>query len=111
MTPRPDTERFEKLADFFTETMENPKASKRVRLSAAMLLDDLLRRKERREDAESRRAEREAARVARERAEASERDPQPTPPEELAARETEQQRELAAERAIANLGKILQKSL
>ena len=89
-----------------TETMENPRASKRVRLTAAIRLDDLLRRQERREDAEVRRAERVAAQAARERAEALEREQQATP-EDMTAREVEQQREAAHRRGVEHLKKVL----
>lgn len=60
MNPKPGTERFEKLCDFLTQTMEDSKASRRVRLSAAMRLADLLERQQTSEAAEARRIEREA---------------------------------------------------
>ena len=106
----PSASSYSKLIEFFESVIANPHASMRVRITAAGRLDDLLRRQERRETSEVRRAEREAARAARERAEALERETQPTP-EELGSREAEQQRELAAERALTNLVKIMQKSL
>lgn len=109
MTPKPATKRFEKLADFLTDMMENPKASKRVRLSAAMRLDDLLRRQERREDAEARRQDRERVRAAKDQEEALQRErEQQATPERRTAPEAE--REASAERARLNLEKILGKN-
>lgn len=46
MTPSPNTPRFEKLANFLEQVMTDSKASRRVRLSAAMRLDDLLKRQQ-----------------------------------------------------------------
>jgi len=102
MTPRAGSGRYEKLAAFLEDVMENPKASKRVRLSAAIRLDDLLRRQERREDAKARRQDRARVEAAKAQHEALEREQQATP---------DMGRDPAAERALQNLGKILQKSL
>lgn len=65
MTPRPGTARYERLANFLEDVMRDPKASRRIRLSAALRLDNLLQRAERREASEARRAEREAVRAAK----------------------------------------------
>jgi hypothetical protein len=68
MTPSPGTTRFEELASFLEEVMTDPKASRRVRLSAAQRLDGLLQRQERRETSQARHADREAV-AARKREE------------------------------------------
>lgn len=60
MTPRPDTQRYELLCNFLEDVLTHPKTSKRLKMSAAQRLDDLLARTARREDAEARRMEREA---------------------------------------------------
>jgi len=65
MTPEPGTTRYETLCSFLESVMIDPRASRRVRLSAAQRLDDLLKRRERAEAAEVRRVEREALRAAK----------------------------------------------
>lgn len=64
MTPRPATDRWERLADFLTQTMESTTASKRVRLSAAMRLADLLESRDKRNAADAQRAQRETREIA-----------------------------------------------
>lgn len=73
MTPSPNTDRFEKLANFLEQVMTDPKASRRVRLSAAQRLSDLMLRKEKAEAREARRVEREALRAAKAQEEALQR--------------------------------------
>jgi hypothetical protein len=102
----PSVTTYPKLIAFFEEIIANPRASIRVRLTAATRLDAILTRIERREAAEARRAERDAVQAARARERAIEHE-QPAAGE-MAARDIE--REQAAERARQNLGKILQKS-
>ena len=106
MTPTPNTARYEKLASFLMELMENPKASKRVRLSAALRLDDLLARQERREAAEGRRQERTRLEAAKAQEKASQRETPPTAEIPQAGAE----RDRVAEQALDHLQKILQKS-
>ncbi len=106
MTPKHGTTRYEKLADFLERVMEDTRASRRVRLSAAQRLDDLLARQERREDAEARREERKAQRAAKACAEALERETHPTA-EEVEARKAEREHELAVQRANQHLKELL----
>lgn len=86
--------------------MEDTQASRRVRLSAAQRLDDLLRRQERREAGEARRVDRERREAAKANAEAMklEREQQATAEGRTAPKA---EREASAERALQNLGKIL----
>lgn len=110
MTPTPNTQRWERLADFLVETMERS-SNKRMRMAAAMRLADLLERRERQEAAEARRQERERLQAAKAQQEAIEREIQAkTDTDERTQREAEQQRERAVERARGNMQKILQKS-
>jgi hypothetical protein len=74
MIPTPGTTRYEKLASFLEEVMTNPRASRRVRLSAAQRLDDLMRRQERKEVSEARRAERDAVAARKREREALQRE-------------------------------------
>ena len=105
MTPQPETTRYEKLATFLESVMEDPKASRRVRLTAAQRLDDLVARQDRSEAAESRRKEREALRAAQTQQQASNRE-QPTP-EGIAAREVGRERQFAFEQANLHLKSLL----
>lgn len=109
MTARPNTERFEKLASFLERVMEDTGTSRRVRMSAAQRLDDLLARQERRDDAETRREERKAQSAEKAQQQAVDRETQP-PSEEVAARDAERERELAIRKANEHLEKILGKS-
>lgn len=65
MNPKSGTTRFEKLCDFLTQTMEDSNVSRRIRLSAAMRLADLLERQQTAQAAEARRQERAALLAAK----------------------------------------------